>query len=310
MEIDMTDRDDPEITQVPIPDPPPSESRRPFDAQAQAEISGLSHTGKVRSENQDHYFVARVGRSLHTQMTNLPDGDLPARFDESGWVMMVADGMGGAAGGAVASRTAIGTFVNIILDVPDWLMHLDEERAQEVMRRAASHYQKVDTALAERVKADPGLRGMGTTMTVAYSLDRDLFIAHVGDSRAYMLRDGTLQQLTRDHTHAQALADAGMIEREEVGSHRLSHVLTNVLGGNSSSVNVELQRLEIQDGDRLLLCSDGLTDMVDDEKLTELLSQTKQPGLACQTLVEMALEGGGRDNITVVVADYVVPDRA
>ncbi len=306
----MANGDDLDTTQVPIaPDPPPPARRRPFAARARADVSGLSHRGKVRPENQDHYLVARVGRSMHTQMTNMPDGDVPARFDETGWVMMVADGMGGAAGGAVASRTAIGTFMNIILDVPDWIMHLDDERAKEVMRRATRFYQAVDTALAERVRADPGLSGMGTTMTVAYSMDRDLFIAHVGDSRVYLLRDGRMQQLTKDHTHAQALADAGVIKREEVGTNRLRHVLTNVLGGNETSVNVELQRLKISDGDRLLLCTDGLTDMVEDEKLAELLGQTKQPGLACQALVDLALERGGRDNVTVVVADYSVPTR-
>jgi serine/threonine protein phosphatase PrpC len=304
----MTDPNDPDTTLVPFPAPPQPEKRRPAKARAQADVSGLSHRGKVRPENQDHYFVARVGRSMHTHMTNIPDGDIPDTSDETGWLMMVADGMGGAAGGAEASRIAIGTLINVILEVPDWIMHLDEERSEEVLRRAALHYKKVDQAIAERVKADPGLSGMGTTMTVAYSLDRNLFIAHVGDSRAYLFRNGAIQQLTKDHTQAQALADAGIIEREEVASHRLSHVLTNVLGGNNSTAEVELQRLQIQDGDRLLLCSDGLTDMVDDEKMAELLGQAKQPGIACQALVDLALENGGLDNVTVVVSDYAAAE--
>ena len=290
-------------TTDPIGLPPEDIAPRPYASRVGIDVSGLSHRGKVRHNNEDHFLVARVGRSLHTLFSNLPEGEVPNRFDENGWVMMVADGMGGAAGGEVASSMAISTLVNIFLDVPDWIMQLDDDRATEIMRRAVSYYKKVDTALSERAAADPILQGMGSTMTLGYSLANDLFVVHVGDSRLYLMRNGNLQQLTKDQTHAQALADAGMIKREEVATHRLRHVLTNALGGNVDTVEVEIQRARLHDGDRLLLCTDGLTDMVDDDAIAEVMLQARQPGTACKSLVERALANGGRDNVTVIVAD-------
>jgi protein phosphatase len=239
-------------------------------------------------------------------LSNLPEGDVPSRFDDSGYALMVADGMGGAAGGEVASRMAISTLVNVFLDVPDWIMKPDDERAEEVMRRAALYYQQVDSALAEHVKQKPELSGMGTTMTVGYSLGAELFLVHVGDSRAYLSRGAELRQLTHDHTHVQEMADAGFISREEVATHRLRHVLTNVLGGHGQ-VDVDVHRLQLVDGDRLLLCTDGLTDLVDDAKIAEVLARHPGPREATRELVDQALDRGGNDNVTVVLANYSVP---
>lgn len=304
----MTNVSDLDTADMPIVADPPGAPRRPFSSKLQVDASGLSHTGSVRTNNEDHFLVARVGRSLHTLMSNLPDGEVPARFDESGYVMMVADGMGGAAGGEVASRMAISTLVNIVLDVPDWIMKLDDERAGELMNRAVNYYRKVDSVLAERAQAEPELAGMGTTMTVGYSIATDLFIAHVGDSRVYLHRDNDLRQLTRDHTHAQAMLEAGLIKRDDVATHRLRNVLTNALGaGAERDVDVDFHRLELASGDRLLLCTDGLTEMVPDEQIADFLQRGKPPDATCADLVERALERGGRDNVTVVVADYRMP---
>ena len=147
-------------------------------------------------------------------------------------MLIVADGMGGHAGGEVASLLAIATLINIILHAPEWIMRLDEEHAERLMDRAVARYRVVHEALQERARLDPRLRGMGTTMTAAYSLGRDLFVAQVGDSRAYRFRDGTLQLLTRDQTQAQMLADEGVIRQQDVARHRLRHVLTSALGGS------------------------------------------------------------------------------
>jgi len=280
------------------PEPPP----RPYASPLRIDASGLSHTGKVRSSNQDHFLIARVGRSLDTLMTSLPDGEVPERFDETGHVMMVADGMGGAAGGEVASRVAISTLVNIVLDVPDWIMKFDEDNAEEVMRRAVSYYRTVDSTLAELMRADPKLRGMGTTMTVGYSIGDQMSLSHVGDSRAYLSRAGELKQLTRDHTHVQSLVDAGLISREEAATHRLRNVLTNAVGGSADSIDVDVQRLRLSAGDRLLFCSDGLTEVVSDSEIGELLGRGKAPEIVCRSLVDLALDRGAPDNVTVVAA--------
>ena len=278
--------------------------RRPYSSPLLIDAAGLSHRGVVRADNQDHYLVARVGRSLDTLITSLPDGEVPDRFDETGYVMMVADGMGGAAAGEVASRMAISTLVNIFLDIPDWIMKLDDESAEELMRRAIGYYRKIDQALAQRVEAEPELSGMGTTMTVAYSVGRELFVTHAGDSRAYLFRSGRLQQITRDHTHVQMMVDAGTLSHEEAGTHRLRHVLTNVLGGNTEFGDADIDRLGLAAHDRLLLCTDGLTEVVSNDEIAEILGRMKSPEVACRSLVDLALERGGPDNVTVVTARF------
>lgn len=281
---------------------------RSISSSVHIDVAAVTDTGKVRERNEDHYFVARGGRHITTLLTNIPSGDVPSQFGETGYLMIVADGMGGHAGGEVASRMAIATLINIILHVPDWILRLDEEHAQKVMERAAQRYRQVHEALQERARLDPRLRGMGTTMTAAYSLGDDLFITQVGDSRAYLFREGKLQLLTRDQTQAQMLADSGLISQQEVARHRLRHVLTSALGGSQKDVRVEIQRFKMLGGDRLLLCTDGLTDMVEDSGIAEVLASESRSDDACRLLVERALANGGKDNVTVVVAHYSIPE--
>ena len=141
---------------------------------------------------------------------------------------------------------------------------------------------------------------MGTTMTGAYSIGDDLFVIHVGDSRAYLYRDGVLRRLTRDHTHAQMLADAGIIQPDAVATHRLRHVLTNALGGEESKGEAEIHHMRLFDGGQILLCSDGLHDIVDDETMAEILKTQRGASSTCRSLVDAALANGGKDNVTVV----------
>lgn len=272
------------------------------------DIAALSDKGKVRDRNEDHFYVASGGRRVTTLVTNVPTADIPSQFEETAYVLIVADGMGGHAGGEVASRLAIATLINFILHAPEWIMRLDDEHAERLMDRAVARYRAVHAALQERARLDPRLRGMGTTMTAAYSLGRDLFVAQVGDSRAYRFRDGSLQLLTRDQTHAQMLANQGVISQQDVARHRLRHVLTSALGGSQCQPHVEIERATLADGDRLLLCSDGLTDMVDDAEIADVLRGEVRSEEACRLLVDRALANGGKDNVTVVLARYSMPE--
>jgi serine/threonine protein phosphatase PrpC len=274
------------------------------------DVAALSDKGSVREQNEDHYFVARAGRHVTTMITNVPSQDVPSQFGETGYLMVVADGMGGHAGGEVASRLAIATFINITLHVPDWILRLDDEYAQKLMERAAMRVRQVHETLKEKARLDPRLQGMGTTMTAAFSLGNDLFVAQVGDSRAYLFRDGSLQLLTRDQTHAQMLADMGAISQQDVACHRLRHVLTNALGSSQRDMRAEIHRWKLVDGDRLLLCTDGLTDMMDDAAIIAVLTRETRSTEACRLLVDGALANGGRDNVTVVLAQYSMPEEA
>ncbi len=285
----------------------PAEAPRPFSSLVRLDVAGLTHPGKVRPNNEDHFLIGKSGRYLDVLATNLPDGELPPRAEEAGYGMVVADGMGGAEGGEVASRLAIRTFIQRVLHVPDWYFRLDDAGAQEVMRRAEERYREVDAAIGRQAAADPRLAGMGTTMTLAYSLGADLFVGQVGDSRAYLYRNGRLTQLTRDQTLAEVLVRIGEITREQAAAHRLRHVLTSALGRHQGDVAVEVQRHQLADGDTLLLCSDGLTEMVPDDRIAEVLGRPCAAEEACRALVGLALEGGGLDNVTVVVARYRFP---
>jgi protein phosphatase len=176
-----------------------------------------------------------------------------------------------------------------------------------VADRAVARYRQVHEVLQQQARLDSRLEGMGTTMTAAYSLGNDLFVTQVGDSRAYLFRGGQLQLLTRDQTVAQMLVDRGELSQQEVARHRLRNVLTSALGGSMKDVRVEIQRLKLADGDRLLLCSDGLTDMLDADGIADVLGREPRSNEACRLLVEGALEKGGKDNITVVLARYSMP---
>ena len=282
---------------------------QPFSSLVRIDVSALSHPGYCRDNNEDHFLVTRLGRTLQTLITSLPAGDVPELTEEVNYVMVVADGMGGHAAGEIASRMAISALVSLALDVPDWIFKVDEEHAREIERRARSYVQDVGAMLVERGQRDPALRGMGTTLTAARSLGRELLITHVGDSRAYLLRAGGLHRLTRDHTYAQLLVDTGQLAPEAVAGSRHRHVLTNALGGSSEDVLVDTDRLRLEDGDRLLLCSDGLTGLVDDVTITSILREATRSSEACERLVQRALESGGRDNVTVIVAAYQLPEE-
>ena len=285
------------------------EAPREASSKVHIDVAALSDRGKVRDRNEDHFYVARGGRHVTTLITNVPPAEIPSQFQETAYLLVVADGMGGHAGGEVASRLAIATLINIILHAPDWIMRLeDDEHAERLMTRAVERYRIVHETLQERARLDPELRGMGTTMTAALSLGRDLFVAQVGDSRAYRFRDGTLQLLTRDQTHAQMLADEGLIRQQDVARHRLRNVLTSALGGSNNRMRTEIERTTLADGDRLLLCSDGLTDMVEDAEIAEVLGREARSEEECRLLVDRALANGGKDNVTVVLARYEMPD--
>jgi len=278
-----------------------------LSATVKVEFGGLSHTGKVRPINEDHYLIIRLGRDQETLLTNLPAGDVPKHFQEAGYAMVVADGMGGAARGEVASRLAISTLAQLGLQFGKWNLRINEKIAREVTERAERFYQRVGEAVIEEGRADPSLTGMGTTLTFAYSAGNDLFVASVGDSRVYLFRGGRLLQLTRDQTYSQLLADIGQIPQHKVSTHHLRHILTDAIGVGAGKVNVKVRHLPLLNEDRLLLCTDGLTDMIDEEEIAGVLMRGQSAQDACQTLVDLALEHGGKDNVTVLLAKYEIP---
>jgi protein phosphatase len=291
--------------QTPLFGTPP---HRPRFQKVVVDLGAESHTGNVRKNNEDHYLVVCFRRVFQALLTNVQAGSIPELAEEIGYSMLVADGMGGAAGGEVASREAIATLVNLALDTPDWIMWHDGPLAEEVLRRAKLRLRKINEALREMARDEPALTGMGTTLTVACTVGADVIYAHVGDSRAYVFRQGSLRRLTHDHTVAQALADAGAVSPEEAEKHPLRHVLTSVLGQSGDQLSMEVGRYQLEDGDALMLCTDGLSDVVEEAEIVRRLNGPGSAADVCRTLVDAALERGGRDNVTVVLARYRFPE--
>jgi protein phosphatase len=276
----------------------------PAPLTVRVDVSGLSHPGKVRARNEDHFLVMRIGRYLEKVVTSLPPEDIDERTEEVGYAMLLADGMGGHAGGERASRMAITELVKLVLARPDWIFRLDEAVAADARQRSKKRFRDVHEMLLDQGEKDPELEGMGTTLTAVRNMGRRAHIVHVGDSRAYLLRNGALYRLTRDHTYVQLLIDSGQLSEAEAADFYGRHILVNALGGVNDEVEVDVDQLELDNGDRILMCSDGLTDLVDDDTIRQVLVEEHASKDACQRLVDLALERGGKDNVTVVVASY------
>lgn len=290
-------------------------SAQPADTAHQAvsvhvETSGLSDVGLRRASNEDHFLIAQIDRTWRTLQTNMADDAFPLSSTDSVTTQVVADGMGGAVGGAVASRTAIGAFVDIVLRTPGLILRLDKQSAQDVLTRMADRFEQIKQALEAAVHRDPTLAGMGTTMTLIVNFRADLLVAHVGDSRAYLFRQGQLERLTRDQTMVQWLLERGAIAPEEVARHPMRHLLSGVLGTKGKPIDVELRFLGLEDGDQVLLCTDGLTEMVTEAAIADSLAAAPTAQAACRQLVDLANRNGGKDNVTVVVSRYQIASLA
>lgn len=270
------------------------------------DLGAISNPGLVRESNQDTFLVMKFGRSLENLMTNLDEGLVEPNYLMSGYGMLVADGMGGMPGGDVASRLALSKLIELIIDTSDWTLALKRHNdVMTVLERMVDRFLQIDDILRKEADKDPTLQGMGTTLTVAGALGSDLIIGHVGDSRAYLLHEDKLRQLTTDHTLAQALIDAGVANPDDPASRSMRHVLTAAVGSLGEQVDPQVQHFKLTGGDKLLLCTDGLTEMVDDKTIAHVLREAKSAQDACQDLVDLSLSAGGTDNITLVLAHFL-----
>lgn len=270
---------------------------------ARVEVAGRTHPGKVRPSNEDHYIAVRRYRGREVLATSLPV-ELLESVEDHAYTLAVADGMGGRAFGEVASLLALLTGWELGGDEVKWTVRVNDREEEEFREKAQALYSLVNRTLHRQAQEHPRLAGMGTTLTVCYTTGDELFVLHAGDSRAYLYRDGALTRLTRDHNLAQLLVDAGIAPPDSPETQKTRHVLTNVLGGPDTGVTVDVHRHQLQDGDTLLLCTDGLNDLIRDDEIAPFLDPSHTPDDACRALIDLALERGGRDNVTVVVARY------
>lgn len=285
-----------------------AEDVRPLSASVRVTFGARSHPGKVRQGNEDHYIVLRLGRQQETLATSLTGSDVPERFEESGYAMLVADGLGEGGAGSVASRVALSTIAHLAIHHGKWNLRVDPATASQIFERAEWFYSQADAAVHTRAASSPVLKGMTTALTAIISAGDDLFVSHVGHSRAYLFRDGELTLLTRDHTIERHLADHHRPASVERRAQDLRHILTDAIGASGARPLIEVERFKLRNGDCVLLCTNGLTDMVDDARIAEVLALRRDPGEQCALLIDMANRAGGGDNITVILAEYQIPE--
>ena len=221
--------------------------------------------------------------------------------------MLVADGLGNEGTGSVASRAALSAMVHMALEQGKWNLRVEPETAVEIINRVQHFYSQVDLEVFAKSLEGPLLKGIATSLTSVFSAGDSLFVAHVGHSRAYLSRNGILTQLTRDHTMASHLANCKRPIAVERRGQDQQHILTDAIGAGGGTPPVDIEQFRLMTGDVVLLCTNGLTDVIDNRRIAEVVARPRQPSEQCAMLSEMAVQAGSEDNVTVVVAQYQVP---
>jgi protein phosphatase len=283
----------------------PVNTFQPLSATVKIDIAADCHQGKVKPYNEDNYLVLHLGRSQQVMASSLSDLELPGTFNEHAYVMMVADGIGGAGTGSVASRLALSTIAQLAIHFGKWNVRVDPDIAEEIMDNIEAFHSRVQETVASHSLTDRGLSTMAAAVTAAYSAGDDLFVAHIGHCRAYISREGNLIPLTRDHTLA-AKGFPGPTQIEQA-TDDLSHILTHAIGGRFDEPGVEVEHFHLAHGDTLLLCTNGLTDLVEDFRIGDVLLGRRKLEDQCRALIDLALDAGGTDNIALVLAQYSIP---
>jgi protein phosphatase len=278
-----------------------SSPRRPRDDEL--DFFGITHPGKVRKDNQDHYLVSTLHKTARVRATSLPNPELfelpSQRIASFG---MVADGVGGHMGGENASRAAVEAIADYVKETMNAFYAADESDETAFFSALTEAAETCNQAVIQRAH-DTGQPTGATTLTLFVAVWPRLYLLHVGDSRCYLYRAHELQRLTRDQTMAQDLVDSGVLAKEQAVRSPLAHVLTSAIGGSQTSPDVS--RVDLRWGDALLLCTDGLTKHVSDARIAERLGAMSSSEQVARALVDDALAGGGSDNVTVLVVGGV-----
>jgi serine/threonine protein phosphatase PrpC len=279
----------------------PTSARKPRDDEI--DVHGLTHRGQVRTENQDHFLLHKRVNVLATnlgQQEHLPLGDQRVAF-----LAMVADGVGGEEGGAEASATALEAVMQYVNDSMSCLYDRDvtETAFTQALQKCAIRSHE---AILSRGKTEERRGQMATTLTLFMGVWPAYYLLQLGDSRYYLWNGSALTQVTRDQTLAQELVDRGVLTRAQAPHTRFAHVLSSALGADAAEPVVT--RLEAEWPYVHLLCSDGLTKHVSDEKIAERLATMTNAQQVCEQLLQDALDDGGTDNITIIVGRQVPRD--
>jgi serine/threonine protein phosphatase PrpC len=273
-------------------------TRKPTDDEL--DVYGLTHRGKVRTTNQDHFLICSLRKQMLVHLTSLSGLEqMPVLAERLAFLAVVADGVGGSAGGETASRVAVEAVTRYIAESVQCYYSSHGESDDVFLASLQDAAARCHEDLLELGRDQPDLEGMATTLTLWLGVWPRAYLLQVGDSRCYLLRDGVLAQLSRDQTMAQELVDAGVMARAEASRTRWAHTLSSAIGGRQTAPIVT--RLEQQWGNVGLLCSDGLTRHVPDDRIRDRLRGMTSARQVCEDLLQDALDDGGTDNITILV---------
>jgi serine/threonine protein phosphatase PrpC len=274
-------------------------SRKPRDDEI--DVYGLTHAGNVRKDNQDHFLICSLRKQVVVYLTSLPEADqLDRGAERLAFLAMVADGVGAAAKGEAASRTALEAVTQYVNRTMRCYYAADSADDQEFSDALDEAARQGHEELLRRGSEDSDYRGMATTLTLFLGVWPKAYLLQVGDSRCYLLNRGELTQITRDQTMAQELIDRGVLTHADAAKTRLAHTLSSSIGGPQTEPVVT--RINPDWGMVLLLCSDGLTRDVGDDRIRDRLRAMTSAKQVCEDLLDDALKGGGSDNITIIVA--------
>ena len=260
------------------------------------EVFGKTDLGRTRDHNEDRFLVADLTRKAANLQPDVRQHTIGPR----GTLLVVADGMGGAAAGELASEMAADTIYGHL--VKTWNAE-EEITPQRFAYRLKEAVEVANANIHAHAKAHPEVRGMGTTTTAAGILNDHLYLTQVGDSRAYLIRGGQAHQITKDQSLMQRLVEAGELTEEEAAQSERRNIILQALGPDPK-VKVDLTHQEVRRGDVLVLCSDGLSGQVKKEEIAKVVTESRDMSAACEKLIALANERGGPDNITVVIARF------
>ena len=276
----------------------------PLSSALAVEVAAASVCGRLRPHNTDHYLAIRFGRLQETIVTSLAAADLPPRFEEYAYAMLVADGLDESGAGVRASRVALSTLAKLAIRYGRWNVRADPETLADIVEQGEFFYRRANDEVLRASRADLALTDMATSLTALYIAESDLIFAHVGHSKAFLFRNGSLTQLTKDHTveHPQFRRPGARPPERPKADYR--HFVTRSVGGDPAGPDVEIEHVKLSVGDRLLLCTNGLTDVVGWDQIADTLALQRPPHDDCQQLIDLARAEGSPDDVTVMVADY------
>jgi len=271
------------------------------------ECHGETHVGRQRPDNEDQFLIADLNKSMKVHQTSLGLNHQTRLMGESQCkLLLVADGVGGHASGERASSLAVDGVANYILNAMDWFLRLNDENEAELIDELKTAFIHSQDVLGEEAKEIPQRRGMATTLTMAYIIWPAMYVVHVGDTRCYVSRGNKIEQLTTDHNidnlMKASLTEDSQSDDDTKPHNPMGHALWNVIGGADKSLEPQVEKFLLSEGDRLLLCSDGLTAYLSDDELHQALMSDHTAKETCEFFIERANALGGKDNITAIVA--------